>query len=204
MGGIIGGIVLLGLIVGIPLVIWMQPAQRAKREYSLGLQAQLQANFEVARQHYQKALDFNPNFGLAAFSMGTTYLGVGDPALVQSIQAIMERASHGETWELDTADEWFRKTLEIGTRMPASERLADQRIRTPSQLRAFARASLSLTAFIRAAAAMNADALDDAMAWIQVAQQQAQAALVDDPQNAAAQQMLRSTEGLIPPRSGID
>jgi tetratricopeptide (TPR) repeat protein len=202
--GIIGSCLLLATAVGIPLAIWMQPGQQAKRQYQLGLQAQIRANFEEARHYYLKALELDPEMGLAAFSMGTTYLGIGNPALMDAIQALTERASNGQTRTLDTADEWFRKTIEIGQRLPASKQLMDQRIRTPAHLRAFAHASLALTALIRASAAMQADALEDATAWFQVVQREAQAALVDDPTNASAEQILRTVEPLIPPASGVN
>lgn len=199
VGGIIGGLALLAIAVGVPVAIWMQPAQRAKREYELGLQAQLRAQFDMARQHYQKALELDPDMGLAAFSMGTTYLHVGDPALVQVMQEMVERAVQGHTQELDQADGWFRRALQIGQVLPPGRRLMDQRIRTPAQLRAFARASLALTAYIRAAAAMQAEQFEQALAWIEVAQREAQAAMADDPGNNPAQQVLRSVEPLIPP-----
>lgn len=201
---IIGGVLLLAALVGVPLAIYMQPAQRAKREYRQGLQAQLRAEFDLARQHYLKALDYDPTFGLAAFSMGTTYLGLTVQGLTQSMQEIMDRATRGQTWELDTADEWFHKTIEIGEQLPPGTRLMDQKIQTPNQLKAFARASLALTAFIRAAAAMNAEAFDDAMAWMQVVQQQAAQALLDDPNNPAAQQMLKSSQTMAPRAGGTD
>jgi len=201
LGGLIGSVLLLALAAAIPIAIYMQPAQRAKREYRLGLQAQLHASFDEARLHYQKALELDPDMGLAAFSMGTTYLGIGDPALMQSIQDLVKRAEKGETRELDLADEWFRKTIEIGRRLPPGKQLMDQRIRTPARLRAFAHASLALTAYIRAAAAMQADALENAMAWLQVAQSEAQAAIVDDPTNTSAEQILRTVGPMVPPSS---
>jgi hypothetical protein len=201
--GIIIGVLLLLGAVAVPIAIWMQPQQRAKREYQLGLQAQLRADFETAREHYQKALQLDPDMGLAAFSMGTTFLRVGDPALVQSMQEITERAIQGQTEELDRADEWFRRALQIGERLPEGRRLMDQRIRTPAHLRAFARACLALTAFIRASAALQAEQFEHALAWLQVAHREAQAAVIDDPANSAAQQVLRSVDPLIPPRSDL-
>ena len=200
---IIGGLVLVAIAVGVPIAIWMQPAQRAKREYELGLQAQIRVDFQVARQHYDKALQFDPNMGLAAFSMGTTYLRVGDPALVQAMQEMVDRAIQGQTGELDKADEWFRRALQIGQTLPPSKLLMDQRIKTPAHLRAFSRASLALTAFIRASAAIQADQYEQASAWIQVATSEAQSAMVDDPGNGPAQQVLRSVAPLVPPASGL-
>ncbi len=179
VAGIIGSVLLLAIAIAIPIGIWLQPAQRAKREYQLGLQAQIKADFDGARQHYLKALELDSNMGLAAFSMGTTYLRIGDPALLNQIESLTQRATWGQTGDLDSADGWFRKTIEIGQQLPAGKRLMDQRIRTPAHLRAFAHACLALTAMIRASAAMQADALEDAMAWFQVVQREAQAALVD-------------------------
>lgn len=204
VGGLIGSLLLLALAAAIPIAIYMQPAQRAKREYRIGLRAQLHASFDEARQHYQRALELDPDMGLAAFSMGTTYLGIGDPALMESIQDLVTRAENGQTRELDLADEWFRKTIEIGRRLPPGKQLMDQRIRTPARLRAFAHASLALTAYIRAAAAMQADALENAMAWLKVAQSEAQAAVVDDPTNTSADQILRTVSPMVPPPSAQD
>lgn len=188
---IAGVILFLALGIGIPLYMWMQPAQRAKREYQAGLRAQLSGNFDLARQHYRAALEFNPEFGLAAFSMGTTYLRIGNPAVVQSIQPLLESAVQGRTQELDEADRWFEQAATIGQGLPPSTRLMDARISTPARLRAFARACLALTALIRASAAIQADQLDDGLAWLQVAGQQAQAAMGDDPGNETANQVLR-------------
>jgi len=199
--GAVGAVLLLAIAVGIPIAIWMQPSQQAKREYRLGLQDQLHSDFEGARRHYQKALSLDPDMGLAAFSMGTTYLEIGDPGLMDSIQDLTKRAAEGETAVLDSADEWFRKTLEIGQRLSPDKRLTDQRIRTPAQLRAFAHASLALTALIRASGAMQADQLDAAMAWFGVVSREAQLALLDDPTNSAADKILRSVQPILPPAS---
>lgn len=196
---LIGGVILFLLII-VATAIWLHPSQRAKREYQLGIQAQARAEFEVARAHYQMALDLNPNMGLAAFSMGTTYLLLGDPAMIEGVKKLTERAAQGDTRDLDQADGWFRRALEIGESLPPTTRLLDRRIQTPSKLRAFARASLALTAFLRAAAALDAEAFDDAMAWLEVAQREAQAAMVDDPTNAAAERIIRSvTPAFSPP-----
>lgn len=199
VGGIVGGLLLLAVAIGIPVAIWMQPAQQAKREYRLGLQEQLKANFDAARQHYQRALQLDPTMGLAAFSMGTTYLGLGDPSLMDNVTELTKRAAAGETTVLDTADEWFRKALEIGGQLAPTKRLMDQRIQTPAQLRAFAHASMALTALIRASGAMQADALDSAAAWFSVASREAQSALLDDPSNSAADQILKTVAPVIPP-----
>ncbi|MEI6500121.1 MAG: hypothetical protein WCP21_03735 [Armatimonadota bacterium] len=190
-----GLILFLVLAAGIPLYLWTQPEARAKREYRAGLTAQLAGNFEGARGHYQQALGLDPRMGLAAFSLGTTYLRIGDPAMMQSIQQITEKAVWGQTGDLNEADKWFQQAVTIGQAMPPDTRLMDQRISDPPRLRAFAHACMALTALIRASAAMQADQLDDAMTWFEVAAQLAQAAVVDDPSNASANQILRQ----IPP-----
>jgi tetratricopeptide (TPR) repeat protein len=189
---IAGVILFVALAAGIPIYMWMQPAQRAKREYQAGLRAQLAGDFPLAQQHYRTALQLDPQFGLAAFSMGTTYLRIGDPAMLQSVEQITQNAVQGRTQELDEADRWFEQAATIGQSLPASTRLMDQRISSPARLRAFARSCLALTAMIRASAAMQADQLEDGMAWLRVAGQQAQAAVADDPQNPAANQILRA------------
>lgn len=195
---IAGTIAFLALAVGIPLYLWMQPAQRAKREYQAGLQAQLRGDFEGARAHYQMALSLDPDMGLAAFSMGTTYLHIGDPAMMKSVEELTQKAVSGQTRELDEADKWFTQAATIGQRIPASTRLMDQKISSPARLRAFARACLAITALIRASAAMQAEQLDDAMAWFQVSTQQAQTAIVDDPSNDSANQVLRAIPPVTP------
>lgn len=195
---IAGTIAFFALAVGIPLYLWSQPAQRAKREYQAGLRAQLAGDFETARSHYQSALSLDPNMGLAAFSMGTTYLHIGDPAMVKSVEQMTQKAIVGQTQELDEADKWFEQAATIGQRIPPSARLMDQKISSPARLRAFARACLAVTALIRASAAMQADQLDDANAWFQVATQQAQTAVVDDPSNDSANQVLRAIPPVIP------
>jgi hypothetical protein len=197
---IAGVILFVALAVGIPLYIWMQPVQRANREYQAGLRAQLAGDFEQARRHYRIALELNPQFGLAAFSMGTTYLRIGDPAIVQSIQPVVQSAVQGQTQELDEADRWFEQAATIGQGLPPSTRLMDARINSPARLRAFARACLALTALIRASAAIQADHLEDGMGWLQVAGQQAQAAVGDDPGNQTANQVLRSAGSMGGPQ----
>jgi hypothetical protein len=194
---IAGAILFISLAVGIPAYLWMQPGQRAQREYRAGLSSQLSGDFEGARQHYRAALGFDPQMGLAAFALGTTYLKIGDPAVVQSIQQTTERAVQGDTKDLDEADRWFQQAVAIGQNLAPTLRLTDQRISSPPRLRAFARACLALTALIRASAATQAEQYDDAVAWFGVATQQAQSAIIDDPNNAAATQIL----GAIPPVS---
>ncbi|MEI6501440.1 MAG: hypothetical protein WCP21_10510 [Armatimonadota bacterium] len=194
---IAGTILFLSLAVGIPLYLWMQPQARARREYRVGLTAQLAGDFAAARLHYQLALGFDPQMGLAAFSIGTTYLKIGDPAMMQSIQEITNQAVWGHTADLDEADKWFQQAVSIGQAMPPNTRLMDQKINDPPRLRAFAHACLALTALIRASAALQADQLDDSMKWFGVAAQMAQAAVVDDPNNDSANQILRQ----IPPVS---
>lgn len=171
--------------------LWMQPGLRAQREYRAGLQAQLAGQFAEARRHYLKALELSPDMGLAALMMGTTYLRIGDPALMNSINELVDRAKWGRTGELDHADEWFRKAIEIGARLPSSAKLTDPKINTPPRLRAFAHTFMALTALVRASAALQADQLEDGMRWLGVVHQEAQAALTDDPGNEQAQKILR-------------
>lgn len=195
---IAGTILFLALAIGIPLYLWMQPSQRAKREYQAGLRFQLAGDFETARARYRAALSLDPNMGLAAFSMGTTYLHIGDPAMLKSVEQITQKAVWGQTQELDEADWWFEQAAAVGQKIPPSTRLMDQRINSPARLRAFSRACLAVTALVRASAAIQADQLDDAMAWFQVSTQQAQAAVVDDPSNESANQVLKVIPPVIP------
>lgn len=200
--GIISGIVLI-IAAGVFTAVWLGPAQRAKREYHLGVQAQARADYERAREHYRNALDLDPRMGLAAFSMGTTYLLLGDPAMLEGIRKLTDRAVQGDTADLNMADYWFRRALAIGERLPPKVRLLDRRIQTPSKLRAFARASLALTAFLRAAAALDAEAFEDAEAWLQVALREAQAAVVDDPGNVAADYIIQAVAPTLKPPTTI-
>lgn len=184
-------------IAGLLTWLWLQPRFRAQREYRAGLQAQLASDFQGARSHYSKALEFDPKMGLAALMMGTTYLRIGDPELLNSIDQLVKQAIWGQTGDLDRADQWFRKAIEIGSQLPSSTRLTDPKINTPPRLRAFARAFMALTALVRASAAIQADQLDDGMKWLGVAQREGQAALTDDPGNEQAEKIL----GSIPPDS---
>lgn len=140
---------------------------------------------------YQKALELDPTMGLAAFTLGTTYLRMGDPAAISGVQELLERAIQGQTGDLDEGDRWFRHAITLGGQLPADRRLMDARISTPLRLKAYAHACLALTALIRASAALQADALEDGMSWLRVAGQEAQAALLDDPQNTAAERILK-------------
>jgi hypothetical protein len=130
--------------------------------------------------------------GLAAFSIGTTYLGFGAPSVTDPVQRLTSDAVWGRTDELDEADRWFRNAVEISEQLRPDARLMDQRISTPLRLQAFARSCLALTALIRYSAAAQADQLDAAMAWLQVAGEEAQRALLSDPDNDPARQILKS------------
>lgn len=186
-------VVMAAIAISIPLYVMNQPAQRARREYSAGVAAQLRGNFEEAREHYRAALKADPNMGLAAFMMGTTYLHVGDPKLTATTDALVQKATAGDTKDLDEADKYFRQAIKSGEQMEPSRRLMDQKINTPARLKAFARAFLALTALIRAAAAIQADDLDAAMQWLQVVGQEAAGAQSDDPGNDMADRVLKAT-----------
>lgn len=189
VGVMVAALVAIGAGVGV--FLWTSPRVQAARAYRDGLQLQLQSRFEEARASYQKALELDPTMGLAAFTLGTTYLRLGDPAAISAVQELLDRAIRGQTSELDEADHWFRHAIALGGQLPPDKRLMDARISTPLRLKAYAHSCLALTAFIRASAALQADALDDGMAWLQVAGQEAQAALLDDPQNTAAETILK-------------
>ena len=193
--GILGTLTIVMAIAGVVAWLWLQPRFRAQREYRAGLQAQLASDFKGARSHYLKALEFDPNMGLAALMMGTTYLRIGDPELLSSIDQLVKQAMWGQTGDLDRADQWFGKAIAIGSQIPASTRLTDPKINTPPRLRAFARAFMALTALVRASAALQADQYEDGMKWLGVAQREGQAALTDDPGNEQAEKIL----GAIPP-----
>jgi tetratricopeptide (TPR) repeat protein len=189
--GILGALLVLVIVAGALTLVWMQPEQRARREYRAGLRAQLANDFEKARTHYREALRLDPRMGLAAFSIGTTHLRFGDPAMTVAIQQLMDRAVWGQTKDLDEADRWFREAIRIGQELPPGTRLIDERINTPPRLRAFAHVCLALTAYLRANAALLADQFDDGMSWYRVAQTELAGAMSDDPGNEAAQRMLR-------------
>lgn len=186
---VIAAVVAVSAAIGVYL--WTSPRVQAARAYREGLRLQLQGQFEEARGKYQKALELDPTMGLAAFTLGTTYLRLGDPAVVSSIQELLNQAIQGQTAELDEADRWFRHAITLGQQLPPDRKLMDGRISTPLRLKAYAHSCLALTALIRASAALQADDLDNGMSWLQVAGQEAQAALLDDPQNAAAEHILK-------------
>jgi hypothetical protein len=176
--------------------VWMSPSLRARRAYQEGLKLQLSGDSAGARGKYRQALDLDPAMGLAAFSIGTTYLGMGSADTARAMGELTQRAVSGQTAELDEADRWFRYAMEIARRLPANAHLMDERISTPLRLEAFSRACLATTALIRYSAAVQADDLDAAAGWLRVAGEEAQQALRSDPDNSAAQQIL----GQIGPR----
>lgn len=188
---IAGGLLLLAVIGGLIAWLWATPGQRAGREYGAGLRAQMAGDFEKARNHYRKALELDPKMGLAAFSLGTTYLRFGDPAISVAIEKLMEQAVWGQTTDLDEADRWFREAIRIGQQLPPGTRLMDEKISTPPKLRSYSHVCLALTAYVRANAALQADQYDDGFAWYRVVQTEVQAALTDDPENTEAQRMSR-------------
>jgi tetratricopeptide (TPR) repeat protein len=191
--GLLGVVLVLG-----GWLVWNSPHLAAQRAYKQGLAAQLQGRFEEAQACYRRALQLDSDFGLAAFSLGTTYLRFGDPSLLQSIETLSERAVQGDTQALDEADRWFRETIRIADRLPPDTRLMDQNIRDPLKLRAFARACLAVTAIIRASAAIQAEQFEDGMAWLEVVSREAQAAIADDPGNAIAAEALRNLPPIRP------
>lgn len=195
---IAGAILLVALLVGVPLYLWLQPAQRARREYQEGLRAQLRQDFEGARAHYRRSLELDPRMALAAFAMGTTYLRIGSPAAASEMAQVTQQAMWGQTEALDQADRWFRQALEIGQSLPPSTRLIDQRISTPTRLRAFCHMCLGLTALVRYSAAVQAEQYDDAAAWMGVAGEEWQRAAGADPQDTQMRQMLGNPPGQQP------
>mgnify|MGYP005836561539 CR=1 FL=1 len=188
------------LIAGLALVlvalvvayVWWSPQFRARAAYREGLRLQLAGDFIAARERYHECLTLEPTMALAAFAVGTTYLEFGTVNSATSMQKLTEEAMWGRTKALDEADRWFRYATELCQRLDPSTRLMDQRIRNPLRLQAYCRASLALTALVRYSAAVQADQLEAAMAWLKVAGEEAQRALVSDPTNDSAEQILKA------------
>ena len=177
--------------------VWTSPALQARRAYQEGLRLQLSGDAAGARGKYRQTLDLDPAMGLAAFSIGTTYLRMGSPDTARAMGELTQSAVSGQTGELDEADRWFRYAVEIAQRLPPNAHLMDERISTPLRLEAFGRACLATTALIRYSAAVQADDLDAAASWLRVAGEEAQRALGSDPDNSSAQRILREIGPLL-------
>jgi len=188
---LIGGLALAAIALAV-MYVWFSPTIRARAAYREGLKLQLAGDFAGARERYRECLTLDPTMALAAFASGTTYLGLGTPNSAASLQKLMDEAMWGRTEALDEADRWFRYAIQVGQRLNPSTRLMDQRINTPLRLQAYCRASLALTALTRYSAAVQADQLEAAMAWLGVAGEEAQRALSSDPTNDSADQILKA------------
>lgn len=193
VSAVLVSLIAMALLLGLSIsLFYFSPAVQARLAYRRGLRLQMEAQFEAARQEYQRCLECDPHFGLAAFSIGTTYLRLGDPGIIGAMQDLTSAATKGDTSALDEADRWFGESIRIAQELPVSQRLSDARISTPRKLIAFAHSCLALTALVRASAAMQADQLEDGLAWLQRAGEEAQAALTNDPGNSAADRILRA------------
>ncbi len=191
-------IIALAIAAGTLTAVWVasSPQYRARALYRAGLRLQLAGDFAGARERYRECLELDPTMALAAFAIGTTYLGLGTPGTSSSMQKLTEEAMWGRTEALDQADRWFRYAIEVAQRLDPGVRLIDERINTPVRLQAYCHASLALTALMRYAAALGADQIDAAMAWLRVAGEEAQRALINDPANDPATQILKTVTPL--------
>ncbi len=181
------------IIVVAMLVAWYlvnSPGVRARAAYRAGVEAQLAGDMVTARAKYAEALEIDPQMGLAAFAAGTTFLGITvGSGTGQTLQGLLERATLGQTHDLDEADRWFDRAITLATTMPESRQLQDPNISTPAKLGAYAHAMKAITAFIRYVAALNAESFDVAGQWLGVASYEWQLCLQLDPENPYGTQL---------------
>lgn len=191
IGLIIAGIVVVVALIALPIVLVNSPTFKARAAYQDALSAQLDGDLRTARQKYRDALEYNPGMGLAAFGLGTTYLGItlGTENTTRRFTMLLEDATAGNTTALDQADAWFDRAIRLANRMPDDRKLMDENLSTPPKLASYAHAFKGLTALIRYYAAIQAEDFVVAEQWLTRAGDEAGEALALDPQNPFAGQI---------------
>jgi len=185
---------LIVVLIIIPIVavaavfmILNSPAYKARAAYRAAVQAHMAGDIETAKQKYREALDYDPDMGLAAFGLGTAYLGITlGTGNIQRMQQLLEAAGAGITTDLETADQWFDHAIVLANKMPADKSLQDPNISTPPKLASYAHAMKAMTAIIRYAAALQTDSFDIAGQWMQIAQNELTQSFTLDPTNPTA------------------
>ncbi len=193
-GVVIGVIVVVAVVVGAAALtaylITNSPHQRARRAFDEGLKAQLAGDMETARGKYLKALELDPDMGLAALMMGMTHLGISLTGNTTGyLQQLMELAAGGDTRALSEADRWFDHAVVIADRLPPTSSLRHADIKTPAQLAAYAHVMKAITAYLRYSAGLMSEDPLSASPWLSMMQSELQQAFALDPTNPYARDM---------------
>lgn len=190
IGLILVAFIILAIAIAIPFIIINSSAYKARAAYREAVEAQLAGDLETAKARYLEALDYDPDMGLAAFGLGTAYLGISIGGQAeQHILGLLDAATGGVTSDLEQADHWFDHAIVLANRMPPNRTLQDHNISTPRKLASYAHAMKAMTAFIRYYAAILVDDFDVAGQWIAVAGQEVSQSLALDPTNPSAQEV---------------
>lgn len=190
IGLILVALIILAIAIAIPFIIINSSAYKARTAYREAVEAQLAGDLETAKARYLEALDYDPDMGLAAFGLGTAYLGISIGGQAeQHILGLLDAATGGVTTDLEQADHWFDHAIVLANRMPPNRTLQDHNISTPRKLASYAHAMKAMTAFIRYYAAILVDDFDVAGQWIAVAGQEVRQSLTLDPTNPSAQEV---------------
>ncbi len=188
MGLIIAAVVVIAAVIAIPIALFNSSTFQARAAYRAALKAQVEGDLGTAREKYQEALEHDPEMGLAAFGLGTTYLGItlDQRGTSQQITALLDQASAGDTRALTQADRYFDEAIRLANKMPDDRKLIDENLRTPRKLASYAHAFKGLTALIRYYAAVQTGAFEVAEQWRARAATEAGQAFTLDPSNAFA------------------
>lgn len=191
VGLIITAVIVIAAVIAIPIALFNSPTFKARAAYREALKAQVEGDLPTAREKYQEALEHDPEMGLAAFGLGTTYLGItlNQQGTSQQLSNLLEQASAGDTRVLRQADSYFDEAIRLANEMPEDRKLIDQNLRTPRKLASYAHAFKGLTALIRYYAAIETGAFDVAEQWRARVSAEAQQAFTLDPSNAFADQL---------------
>ncbi len=196
------------VLIVIPLIavvavfmIINSPGYKARAAYRAAVKAHMAGDLQTATQKYLEALDYDPDMGLAAFGLGTTYLGITlGTGNLQRMQQLLDSASAGITTDLDDADRWFDHAIVLANRMPESKSLQDPNISTPRKLASYAHAMKAMTAIIRYYAALQTDSFDIAGQWMQAAHNELTQSFTLDPTNPTAGEF---RDALTPPTPSL-
>lgn len=181
-------------------MILNSPGYKARAAYRAAIQAHAAGDLETAKQKYREALDYDPDMGLAAFGLGTAYLGITlGTGNLQRMQQLLDSASAGITTDLEAADQWFDHAIVLANRMPGSTTLQDPNISTPRKLGSYAHAMKAMTAIIRYYAALQTDSFDIAGQWMQRAHNELTQSFALDPTNPTAGEFRDALPPSAPP-----
>jgi len=187
VGLIVAALVMIAIAVAVPIVILNSPGYKARAAYNQAVKAQLAGDLEAAKAKYREALEYDPDMGLAAFGLGTCYLGISVGGRTDArVQQLLDAATRGITTELDEADRWLDHAIILANKMQPNRALPDPNISTPRKLASYAHAMKAMSAFIRYYAALLAGDEVIAQQWSQAAARELNQALTLDPTNPDA------------------